>query len=355
MWPEQAGKDRSMNARVFLMTVACVLASYGAGYANPPQKKPMRVTPSDVSRVTYVKHKDPSGFFSIDIPRGWQVKTGLKPDGKFDLISYAITVYDPRHPARELYFCLNNAIGLKSQAAHNWYVQSYGPKSPFALMPVITESTTAGFFAAMGPLYGYRQFTVLERLGKTALGGEVVIAQTQSAATGKPLQGLYHAVVSGMSMPVQRNPFNPASGKLDVGILTEFSILSETTPKEEFVDWQPVLDHCFSTLVFTEAFHRQRRVAWGQLMGTSKYIMQSADSVRGMIMDSYRRRNATYDVLSQKRSDATLGYERVQDTQTGEYYRAENGFTDWYNGTRYRPATDNKAYLSPVSGYINWK
>ena len=90
-------------------------------------------------------------------------------------------------------------------------------------------------------------------------------------------------------------------------------------------------------------------------MGTSKYIMQNADAVRGMIMDSYRRRNATYDVLSQKRSDATLGYERVQDTETGEYYRAENGFTDWYDGTRYRPATDNAAYLSPVSGYINWK
>ena len=56
-----------------------------------------------------------------------------------------------------------------------------------------------------------------------------------------------------------------------------------------------------------------------------------------------------------KGSDATLGYERVQDTQTGEYYRAENGFTDWYHGTRYRPANEKAAYLSPVSGYINWK
>ena len=91
------------------------------------------------------------------------------------------------------------------------------------------------------------------------------------------------------------------------------------------------------------------------MMGTSKYIMQTADSIRGMIMDSYNRRNATYDVLSQKRSDATLGYERVQDTETGEYYRAENGFTDWYKGTRYRPAPEKAAYLTPVSGYINWK
>ena len=135
----------------------------------------------------------------------------------------------------------------------------------------------------------------------------------------------------------------------------EFSILSETAPKEEFVDWLPVLDRIFASIAFTEAFHRQRKAAWAQVMGTSRYIMQTADSIRGMIMDSYNRRNATYDVLSQKRSDATLGYERVQDTETGEYYRAENGFTDWYHGTRYRPATEKAAYLSPVSGYINWK
>ena len=170
------------------------------------------------------------------------------------------------------------------------------------------------------------------------------------------MQGLYHAVISGMiKQPVQVNPFNPRAGMVDVGPVMEFSILSETAPKEEFVDWLPVLDRCFASIVFTPAFHQQRRDAWARVMGTSKYIMQTADSIRGMIMDSYRRRNATYDVLSQKRSDATLGYERVQDTETGEYYRAENGFTDWYDGTRYRPATDNAAYLTPVSGYINWK
>ena len=308
-----------------------------------------------MSRVSYVKYRDPSGYFTMNVPRGWQVRTGLKSSGKIDLISYAITMFDPKHPERELYFCLNDAAGLKSQEARNWHIKSYGANSLFARMPVVKERTTAGFFAAMGPLFGFRKFTVLERLGRSALGGEVVVAESTATASGRRIQGLYHAVISSMTQLVQRNAFNPAAGQLDVGALMEFSILSETAPKEEFVDWQPVLDRCLSSIVFTESFHQQRRAAWAQLMGTSKYIMQSADAVRGMIMDSYRRRNATYDVLSQKRSDATLGYERVQDTQTGEYYRAENGFTDWYRGSRYRPATDKAAYLSPVSGYINWK
>ena len=356
-------KNNLLNA-VLISVLAAGLAAHGnvptfprsipPGKHLPPQRGALRIRPAEAKHVKFVKYRNPSGYFTMNVPMGWRVKTGLKPDGKFDIISYAITVYDPKRPERELYFCLNNAIGLKSVEARNWYARSYGPGSYFAKMPVLTELSTAGFFAAMGPLFGYRQFTVLERLGRSALGGDVVVAEC-TTASGRRVQGLYHATVTSMNRPVQVNPFNARAGLVDVGPITEFSILSETAPKEEFIDWQPVLDKCFASIAFTAAFHQQRREAWARMMGTSKYIMQTADSIRGMIMDSYNRRNATYDVLSQKRSDATLGYERVQDTETGEYYRAENGFTDWYKGTRYRPAPEKAAYLTPVSGYINWK
>ena len=349
------GIIQGMKIKILSLAAVFVLAPCLTGHGFQPKKGAIRIRPSSARSVKFVKYSDPSGYFTANIPLGWRVRTGLKWTGNVDLISYAITVYDPAHPERELYFCLNNAVGLKSREARDWHVRNYGPNSFFAKMPIVREPTTAGFFAAMGPLMGYRNFEVLERLGKTQLGGEVVVAQCTSAASGRQMQGLYHAVVKGMTQMVSRNVFKPGAGQLDVGVMMEFSIISETALKEEFVEWQPVLDRCLSSIAFTQAFHRQRRAAWAQVMGTSAYIMQTADSIRGMIMDSYRRRNATYDVLSQKRSDATLGYERVQDTETGEYYRAENGFTDWYDGTRYRPATDRAAYLTPVSGYINWK
>ena len=353
--------------RTFLFALVAGTTAYMAGQGSvvprsmPPTKTvplaqgQLRIKRTEAARVKFVKYRDPSGFFTMDVPQGWRVRTGLKGSGDVDLISYAITAFDPKCPERELYFCLNTALGLKSQEARNWHAGNYGPQHPFAKMPVLPEPTTAGFFAAMGPTFGYRQFAVLERIGKSALGGEVIVAEATSAASGRRMQGLYHAVVAGMRNMVQRNVFNPRAGMLDVGIYTEYSIISETAPKEEFIDWQPVLDRCLSSIAFTPSFHQLRKQAWDRVMGTSRYIMQTADAIRGMIMDSYQRRNATYDVLSQKRSDATLGYERVQDTQTGEYYRAENGFTDWYHGTRYRPATEKAAYLSPVSGYINWK
>lgn len=55
--------------------------------------------------------------------------------------------------------------------------------------------------------------------------------------------------------------------------------------------------------------------------------------------------------MSQKQSDATLGYERVYDTKTNEIYKAYNGFNDEYDGERYKPVTDDM-YLEKTSGYI---
>ena len=69
------------------------------------------------------------------------------------------------------------------------------------------------------------------------------------------------------------------------------------------------------------------------------------------IMDSWEKRNKSYDIMSQKQSDATLGYERVYDTETNEVYKAYNGFTDDYSGKRYKSITDDM-YTDKVVGYI---
>lgn len=71
--------------------------------------------------------------------------------------------------------------------------------------------------------------------------------------------------------------------------------------------------------------------------------------------DSYNSawsdRQTSYDITSQKQSDATLGYERVYDTETNEIYKAYNGFSDDYLGERYQPITDDM-YTQGYDGYI---
>ena len=68
-------------------------------------------------------------------------------------------------------------------------------------------------------------------------------------------------------------------------------------------------------------------------------------------MSAWENRQTSYDIMSQKQSDATLGYERVYDTDTGDIYKAYNGFTDDYQGNRYKSVTDNM-YTEKISGYI---
>ena len=81
-------------------------------------------------------------------------------------------------------------------------------------------------------------------------------------------------------------------------------------------------------------------------------ISQNFNQTMDGFMSSWESRNKSQDIISQKQSDATLGYERVYDTETEEIYRAAEGFTDIYDGKRYQRVTDDNMYTQPISGYI---
>ena len=76
------------------------------------------------------------------------------------------------------------------------------------------------------------------------------------------------------------------------------------------------------------------------------------NEISDAITSGWEARQNTYDILSEKRSDATLGYERVYDTETGDVYKAYNGFTDDYFGDRYKTISDDM-YTSEIAGYID--
>ena len=321
----------------------------------PKEKKSgdVVITPSESASVKYVKYTDASGYFTMDIPEGWTVTVGLPPEYAVDLISYAITVSDPSNADRKLYFNLNCVGGLKSEAARSWYNEWY--PNTFGTLPAVTDASTVGFFSAMGNIYGYTDFSVKENIGRTSLNGDLLNAAAKSAATGKPIRGLFTAMVDAMNNPVQKNPFNFAEGMIDVGFVSAYTIIYETAPEGEFTDWQPVLEHCLSSLAFSDAFLSQRADQWKSVMGTSSYIFNTANEISDMIMDSWESRNKSYDVISQKQSDATLGYDRVLDKETGKYYKANAGFGDVNDNDRYVVVDDDIAYLTPSSGWIEWK
>ncbi len=314
-----------------------------------PKKDDFKIVANEASSVNFVSYSDPSGYFNAEIPKGWSVKVGL-PDGGVDLISYAITIYDPKNTDRMVYINLSVAGMTKSSEAKEWYTSVYGTNSPQALLPTVYEQTTEGYFMSMGSFYGYRNFSVSQNLGKCALQGDVIIGNSTSASTGNPLTGVYHAYVTDIDYPIYPNPFD-YSYTIDAGYLTVFTVIMETAGADEFIDWEPVLSRCLSSITFTKTFETQRAAQWKQVMGTSQYLAQSANQMSSAIMDSWEKRNTSYDISSQKYSDATLGYERVYDKETGNIYKAYNGFMDDYNGTRYVTISDDQ-YALAVSGYI---
>ena len=86
-------------------------------------------------------------------------------------------------------------------------------------------------------------------------------------------------------------------------------------------------------------------------------LSQAADANN----QAWHDRQRPIDALSQKRSDARLGYDRLYDTETGEIYRAELGFYDYYDIHRDEysnpylkpvPDDDYDLYEKEISGYI---
>ena len=107
----------------------------------------------------------------------------------------------------------------------------------------------------------------------------------------------------------------------------------------------------FYLIEFSDTFMKGFNTEETTLAKTIQANAKIYDQMSDMIMDSWEKRNNSYDIISQKQSDATLGYERVYDTETGDIYKAYNGFTDDYSGERYKPITDDM-YTKATSGYI---
>ncbi len=300
---------------------------------------------SEAAMVEYETYTEPNGYFTVDIPKGWKVSIGIKPYGIVDIYSYAFDIYDPKNPDRRFYFNFNNGGALKSQAAKDLYINYYGANYEMSKLPIATELSPKGYFEGLSGFYDYTGFEVIDR-SVNVLGNDVLVAKAVSTLTGKNIEGIFSCGVIDMPMYMLG---------IDAGVLVPSTIIMETAPEGEFLDWKPVLDHIFSTIMFSQEFVNLKNQAAQQMMINSQIIMSTANEISGMIMDTWENSNRSYAVISEKNSDATLGYERVYDNDTGNYYLADQGFSDWYDGSRYVPVDSDDAYLSPISGTINWK
>lgn len=352
------------NKKIILSIIAIVvIALVGLGIINSNKKNSdNKLDFSDnnskfiikENKTKTIKYTDfDNGLVKMKIPEGWKV------DVLGDYIHYTIKAYDPQRPTYQFFFNMKTEGYNKSQEAKA-FQQKYYPDSLFAKTSVIEGKNTEGFykiFNDLGTLNNtslftfpiLNDFTVVENLGTGVLGGDILRA-TFKDADGKDAEGLFTAYV------YDAGPYyvyeNIISGKqIDIYYLNVYDAIFITAPKDEFIDWQETLSTISSSLEFTDTFMSGFNTQQDAVMQNFQSVRNICNQITDGIMDSWEKRSASYDIMSQKQSDATLGYERVYDTETNEIYKAYNGFTDDYDGERYKSITDDM-YSKQTSGYI---
>ena len=330
----------------------------------------VKVTQTAAKAVQTEKYE--SADFSMTIPKGWTVTTGGTN------IYHSIRVSDPNEPLNQMFVLLKADVLLHSQAGKNAWQQNYSMGNTqaalFSKAPVLENPSTEGFFkifsqytafaSEVEPDYsGYTfpqfgDFTVTDRYASTSSMKSVAMGDELLRATfsdnGKEGEGMFSASV------VDFGSFTISDGNVigyqlqtaDGGYYMAYNIVAITAAKDTFIEWESVLADCFKTLQYSDSFVSAANQASNEKVALAKQISQNFNQTMDGIMSSWESRNKSQDIMSQKQSDATLGYERVYDTETGEIYKATNGFTDVYDGKRYKAVTDDNMYAEPISGYI---
>ena len=335
-----------------IAVIGCAILLIKGGskiFYNPDAN--VKIVKSEANKIELEDYK--TNEFSIKKPKGWKVET------LGDYIHYTIKVYNPDNPIYQFFFNMKTEGYNKSEDAKKWQ-QKYYPNNMFAKTSVIATKDTEGFykiFNDLGTLNNtttftfptLNDFTVNENLGKGSLGGDMLRA-TFKDANGKEGEGIFTAYVYDVgSYYVYENII---SGKqIDIQYLNVYDAIFISTPKDELIDWQDTLSTICSSLSFSDSFINGFYKEQDAVMKNFQQIRAIGNQISDGIMDSWNKRNKSFDIMSQKQSDAILGYERVYDTETNEIYKAYNGFTDDYDGNRYKSVTDDM-YTQKTSGYI---
>ncbi len=284
-----------------------------------------------------------NGIVSMKIPRGWVVT--VHPAA--DFIHYTFKVENPQNTNYRIYFNMKAEGFLSSETERAWYASMY-PTSPYAIFPAINPQTTEQYFniySEAGRLSNagnyvapiINDFTPVETLGRNVTGGEIIRAY-YTDENGSIVDGVFTATITPVSLYYATS-------------LNVYNAMFFTAPDGELTEWEDVLNYCIGTISFSDDFVNSYYAQEQILAQTSADIARIANETSDIITSGWRNRQSTYDIISQKQSDAIMEYERVYDTQTGEIYKADLGFTDNDWNGRYQAVTDDM-YNLPTSGYI---
>ena len=318
-------------------------------------KNESKVKIKEVKKLELVDYK--TAEFSMKIPKGWKVSKGGAG------MLFGLRVYDPNDDRNQIFYILKEQPFYKDNNACSYYMTSMGycPGIPMGGSPSTEQvfkvfnnyaDKTREFKEFNGLEFPYiSNFNVIEKtegnsiLHDKAVDDKVLRAtfNNGSAKNDGESEGLFNAcVVDFGSLGYGMDKFS---------YYMAYNVSGITTAKDELINNEEELLKSLNSIQFSSSYAQS---TVDQINAQTKNALNLSNQLRQAYQsynDAWSKRQKTYDIMSQKRSDATLGYERVYDTETGEIYKAYNGFTSDYKGNRYEAISDNQ-YSEKISGYI---
>ncbi|MBR5426998.1 MAG: hypothetical protein IK118_01510 [Clostridia bacterium] len=323
----------------------------------------VKVRATAASKLKLVE-KDTEAF-TMQIPEGWELRYGW--DGEKMLL---IRVYDPENPVNQIFYATDMVPFMKSEAGARMYA-STGP-AMLSEAVVLDPPTNETLFKQIPKLRDY-YFNTIKSEATAALIPEICdfeLLEKLPASSAFSDESLDDSILHGYFKTADGGAEGECVGfasivdlfgdkvatinGVDVSYYNVYNFTAITGVKDEFVNYEQTLFRSFASLKLKQEF-----VA--KMLNNSEKSFEQMQQMNASLSASYDNYNSAWlarsqsgDIARQKQSDATLGYERVYDTETGEIYKAYNGFTDEYDGQRYLPITDDM-YSLGWNGYIEKK
>ena len=320
----------------------------------------VNVVPTVASKLKLIE-KDTEAF-TIQIPEGWELRYGW--DGEKMLM---LRAYDPATPVNQIFYATDMVPFMKSEAGARMYA-STGPVT-FSEAPILDPPTNETLFKQIPKLRDYYFNTIKSEATATMLPEiyDFELLEKLPASSAFSDESLDDSILHGYFKTADGGAEGECVGfasivdlfgdkvatiyGVDVSYYNVYNFTAITGVKDEFVNYEQTLFRSFASLKIKQEFI-------SKMLNNSEASFEQMQRINASIAASYDNYNSAWlarsqsgDIARQKRSDATLGYERVYDTETGEIYKAYNGFTDEYDGQRYRPVTDDM-YSRGWDGYI---
>lgn len=273
------------------------------------------------------------GFFQVDIPRGWQVMTGG------ECSTFGLVIRDRQRPTNQVFYFGSVGplyLSVQQKKIDMGYMQMGGYPVTWIEMPVVSPFTPENFFShfhemtktsiaqnymsGLPQLYDLRVISSMDYPSQFP-GGKKALVRVLFTEGEQIGEGLLMCT----TVPILLFTGGPGGG-----IGYAYMVAGITAEKSQFVRLQPELLKSLESFTISEQYvNKCMQKSQEQFRGILK-AGQTLSETSDLIQKGWQNRNERYDVMSEKQSDAILGYERIYNPETNQTYQVTHEFWENY-------------------------